>query len=204
MRAEIREIARQVRYAVRNPNRLGVARLRGLLLRSQLDEAGSSIGVSSWRLIYRAQGGGKVRLGEGVYLSRRTEIHLESRDAVLEIGAGTYMNQDITFWCQERISVGRLCLIAWDVDIMDSNFHTLVGAQMTAPVTIEDHVWIGAGCRILPGVTIGQNAVVAAGSVVTKDVPRGSLVGGNPAKVLREKVVWNDRGPNDPQIAHLA
>jgi len=56
----------------------------------------------------------------------------------------------------------------------------------TAPVIIEPHVWVGAGCIILPGVRIGPNAVVAAGSTVTRDVPPFTLVGGVPAKVIRK------------------
>ena len=53
------------------------------------------------------------------------------------------------------------------------------------PVVIENNVWIGAGAIILGGVTIGENSVVAAGAVVTRDVPRDTLAGGNPARVIR-------------------
>jgi acetyltransferase-like isoleucine patch superfamily enzyme len=195
MRGFLREAAIQGRYLVQHHDHMALARLRGLLLRPQLDQAGTSIGVASLRLIWREEGGGTVRIGDYVYLSRRTEIHLTTPESVFEIGAGTYMNQNITFWCQERITIGRRCIISWNVDIMDSNFHTLVGTKTTAPVTIGDHVWIGAGARIMPGVTVGKNAVVAAGSVVTKDVAPATLVGGNPARVLRENVVWNDDDP---------
>jgi maltose O-acetyltransferase len=58
--------------------------------------------------------------------------------------------------------------------------------SMPKPVKIEDDVWIGGNATIVPGVTIGEEAVVAAGSVVTKDVPPKTLVGGNPAKVIKE------------------
>mgnify|MGYP002801850995 FL=1 len=54
------------------------------------------------------------------------------------------------------------------------------------PVVIGNDVWIGGGCTILPGVTIGNNVVVAAGAVVTKDVPDNCIVGGVPAKIIRE------------------
>ncbi len=197
LRDELREIADQVTYAVRHHDRMAVARLRGLLVRHQLAEAGPGIGVAGFRrLIVREGVRGTVSLGESVYLARRTEIHLTGTDSVLEIGSGTYTNQDVIIWCQERISIGRLCLISWDVSITDSNYHSLTGAVVTAPVTIGDHVWVGAGARIMPGVTIGRNAMVAAGSVVTKDVPARALVGGNPAKVLRDDITWSyhDRG----------
>jgi maltose O-acetyltransferase len=53
------------------------------------------------------------------------------------------------------------------------------------PIKVEDNVWIGANATILPGVTIGKNSIVGAGAVVTKDVPENTIVGGNPAKVIR-------------------
>jgi acetyltransferase-like isoleucine patch superfamily enzyme len=192
---DLREMRRQLSYAVHHRDRMAWARLRALLLRTQLDEAGRDLGVSSWRLIYREEGGGKLRLGDGVYLSRRTSIHLTSRDAVFEVGAGSYMNEHVTFWCQERITIGRGCLIGWDSQIMDSNYHTIVGTRTTAPVTLGDHVWVGAGSWILPGVTIGTGAVVAARSLVTADVAPRTLVGGHPAKVLRTDITWTDEDP---------
>lgn len=54
------------------------------------------------------------------------------------------------------------------------------------PILIKRNAWIGATAVILPGVTIGENAIVAAGSIVTKDVPDNTIVGGNPAKIIRE------------------
>lgn len=61
---------------------------------------------------------------------------------------------------------------------------------MTLPISIGDHVWIGARSTILKGVSIGDGAVVAAGSLVTRDVPPGALVGGSPARMVRPKVEW--------------
>jgi maltose O-acetyltransferase len=58
--------------------------------------------------------------------------------------------------------------------------------EFSLPITVEDYVWIGGNSTILPGVTIGKHAIVAAGSVVTKDVPPNTIVGGNPARLIRE------------------
>ena len=76
---------------------------------------------------------------------------------------------------------------------MDRDYHKLESeTEVYKPVTIGNHVWIGCRCLILKGVTIGDGAVVAAGSVVTRDVPGGALVGGNPAKIIKEKVTWKE------------
>ena len=68
---------------------------------------------------------------------------------------------------------------------------TTDGGIKSAPITIGDRVWIGCRAIILAGVTIGEGSVVAAGSVVTRDVPPGTLVAGNPAKVIRETGPWS-------------
>ena len=108
---------------------------------------------------------------------------------------------------EERIEIGSYCLISWNVGIADSDFHPLEPAQRlidaralapflenrparpplrTAPVVIADNVWIGMNATILKGVTIGENSVVAAGSVVSKSVPPNTVVAGNPAVVVKE------------------
>ena len=59
-------------------------------------------------------------------------------------------------------------------------------AQFNLPVHIQDNVWLGAGCLVMPGVTIGENSVIGAGSVVTKDIPANVVAVGNPCRVLRD------------------
>jgi maltose O-acetyltransferase len=76
------------------------------------------------------------------------------------------------------------------------------GGLAVAPITLEDGVWLGARCMILPGVTVGQGAVVAAGAVVTRDVPPNALVGGVPARVLRE-LPSDDREMANDVVEHL-
>lgn len=109
----------------------------------------------------------------------------------LELGNDSFFNSSCTIRCHRLIRIGNRCAISHGVTIMDSDAHELNGRIRIAPVVVEDHVWIGSHAIILPGVTIGAGAVVAAGAIVSKDVPAGSLVGGVPAKVLREQVVWN-------------
>jgi len=92
------------------------------------------------------------------------------------------------------IEIGERCLIAANCQILDSSGHELLledparrnsSRDVPRPVTIGNDVWIGTGSIILPGVTIGDGSVVAAGSVVTKDVPSGVLAGGNPCRIIR-------------------
>ena len=96
--------------------------------------------------------------------------------------------------CFNEIRIGNGCAISWGVDILDSNSHQILvdgeWQPVDAPVIIGDDVWIGQGATILPGVEIGDGAVVAADAVVAIDVPPATLVAGCPAKVVRSDVEW--------------
>lgn len=113
------------------------------------------------------------------------------KNAVLEIGSG-YMNVNSIIHCYNHITIGNDVFIADHVIIRDSDNHKIVyeGYEMSKPINIGNHVWIGMRSTILKGVTIGDGAVIAAGALVNKDVPAHCIVGGVPAKVLKENVVW--------------
>ena len=127
------------------------------------------------------------------------------------IGDFTLLNGALIM-AEEKIEIGSYCLVSWNVGIADSDFHPLEPAQRlidaqalapyfkdqparpilkTAPVKIGDNVWIGMNAVILKGVTIGENSVVAAGSVVTKSVGPNVVVAGNPATVVKK---FNHKG----------
>jgi acetyltransferase-like isoleucine patch superfamily enzyme len=113
--------------------------------------------------------------------------------AVLEVGANYAMTGG-TICAAERIIIKDNVVVGTNTTIMDTDFHPLDPEQRklqpsnarTAMILIEDDVFIGMNCLILKGVTIGQGSVVGAGSVVTKDVPPGVVVAGNPARMVRE------------------
>ena len=116
------------------------------------------------------------------YSGVRLEI---GENARLEIGNGTYLNRNTLIICEKRIIIGKNCKIAWDVVIMDSDLHPMNSEPIVnKPVFIEDDVWIGCRAIILKGVTIGKGAIIAAGSVITKNIPPYTVWGGAPAKFI--------------------
>lgn len=112
------------------------------------------------------------------------------KGAHLELGKGSFINSDCKIRCHKEITIGEGCAISHDFTVMDSDAHELNGNRNTNPIHIGDYVWIGTRVTILNGVTVGDSAVIAAGALVTEDVPAGSLVGGVPAKIIRDKVEW--------------
>jgi acetyltransferase-like isoleucine patch superfamily enzyme len=106
----------------------------------------------------------------------------------------SFINIDGIISCADKITIGDKCAIARNVYFYDCDQHSIItdGKEKVnhAPITLEDHVWIGAGCIILKGVTIGEGSVIGAGSVVTKNVPKNCLAAGNPARVIRRNVKW--------------
>ncbi len=107
----------------------------------------------------------------------------------IRVGRNVFINQNCTFHDLGGIFIADDVLIGPNVSIITSG-HPVEPSQRRAcviarPVVIERNVWIAAGATIIGGVTVGENAVVAAGSVVTRDVPPNRLVAGNPASVIR-------------------
>ncbi len=118
----------------------------------------------------------------------------------LEVGANFAMTGG-TICAAQRISIGDNVNVGANTTIVDTDFHLLDPLQRrarpadakTAPVNIEDYVFIGMNCLILKGVTIGWGSVVGASSVVTRDVPPCVIVVGNPARIIRELKVSEGR-----------
>jgi acetyltransferase-like isoleucine patch superfamily enzyme len=138
----------------------------------------------------RVDGNGIIVIGDRVKIWSHIHItQLSVGDkARLTIGDHTFINTGVIISARNKIQIGKNCQIANQVIIMDNDFHGIENRSTPEdpePVIIEDNVWLATRCTILKGVTIGQGAVVAAGAVVTRDVPPYTLVGGIPAKIIR-------------------
>jgi galactoside O-acetyltransferase len=160
-----------------------------------------SIGPGSqvnWRRIGALSG--KIAIGRDSIIHCRVDFDMPS--GFVSIGNRSYLGASHLV-CNSRIDIGDDVIISWGVTIVDHNSHSLDWRKRkldvalwskgmkdwdgvkVAPVIVRNRVWIGFGASILKGVTLGEGAVVAAGSVVTKDVPAFALVGGNPARIIR-------------------
>ncbi|WP_099353818.1 sugar O-acetyltransferase [Fredinandcohnia onubensis] len=109
----------------------------------------------------------------------------------IHVGENFYANFDCVFLDVCEIQIGDSCFIAPGVHIYTATHPLHPVERVTAgefgkPVTIGDNVWIGGRAIINPGVKIGHNVVIASGAVVTKDIPDNVVVGGNPAKIIKE------------------
>jgi acetyltransferase-like isoleucine patch superfamily enzyme len=113
-------------------------------------------------------------------------------NAKLTLHGNAFLNTNSTLNCFCSIELGDGVAISDNVEIQDSDNHFINGEKdkMSAPIKIENNVWIGKNAIILKGVTIGQCAVIGAGAVVTKDIPPNSVVAGNPAKVIKNINYW--------------
>ncbi len=107
----------------------------------------------------------------------------------IRIGRNVFINQNCTFYDLGGLEIADDVMIAPNVSLLTSSHPLDPKARRSVtigkPIRIERGVWIAAGAIVIGGVTIGENAVIAAGSVVTKDVPPNMLVAGNPARVVR-------------------
>jgi acetyltransferase-like isoleucine patch superfamily enzyme len=105
---------------------------------------------------------------------------------VLEIGNGCFINDGVNICAIKHVVIGAFTKIADLAIIHDTTFHDVgpINPRKDEVITIGRNVWLGTACMVLPGVTIGDHAVVAAGAIVTKPVPARSVVAGVPAKVV--------------------
>jgi maltose O-acetyltransferase len=149
--------------------------------------------------------GGRNRLIIGQETFIDGQLLLLQKNATIHIGDNCFIGSNSRIWSATDLKIGNRVLISHDVNIHDSDAHTINSESRSAhfktifhtghppiieqlkakPITIHDDAWIGFGSTILKGVTIGKRAVVGANSVVLTDVPDDAIVVGNPATVVK-------------------
>jgi acetyltransferase-like isoleucine patch superfamily enzyme len=128
---------------------------------------------------------GRALTVDGMPFPTKIEVR---RGAELRIGNGCFINYGVDVVAGASITLGDSVLVGPLVSIVDDDMHQIEPGRdrRVAPITIGTNVWLGRGVQVLPGTTIGDHSVVAAGAVVRGDVPARVVVGGVPARVLRE------------------
>jgi acetyltransferase-like isoleucine patch superfamily enzyme len=155
-------------------------------------------GLHTGVFLHWIQGRGELIIGDNVRIDGKCSFSFAARfsdQPTLIIGDNTGIGHACSFTIGKKIVIGQHCRIAGQVWIFDSPGHPadpiarMASSPLTdeevRPVVIEDNVWIGERAIIMPGVTIGQGSMVAAGAVVMMNVPPNTMVAGNPARQLR-------------------
>ena len=180
-RYAVLDIAKSANIIANHSILFGWSNMRYSRLETGLIMADDSIlewGGANYKSLELIGYGSYIQIGEGAKLS---------------IG-NSFINREVKIICNRRISIGDGCVIAMGTVIRDNDggHHQMLSEnyQNQKPITIENHVWIGENSMILKGVTIGEGAVIAASSLINKDVPAHCLVAGNPAKIIRENINW--------------
>lgn len=136
------------------------------------------------------RGPGRVIFGHNVTIGMRVTPWTYAPEAVITIGDRVFLN-GTSFGCAREITIGADCILA-DAAVMDTNFHSVHvnrhdpdAPVRVKPVRLEPNVWVGSRAGLLPGTTIGANSVVGFGAVCAGAYPGNSIIGGNPAQVIR-------------------
>ena len=142
----------------------------------------------------------RIILHDGAYL-RGAELYVEDNNCTIEIGANTYIGHHSHFACTEdgsTLKVGSNCMISSYVQVRTGDSHSITDMQgnrinPSADVNIGNHCWLGEGCKLMKGVSLGQDSVVSTGAIVTKSFGSNVLLGGVPAKIIKDSISWDSK-----------
>ncbi len=142
----------------------------------------------------------RVDLGENVKISQSADFRLTGSGATIVLGHNCTIESALLIARDDTtITIGPESMLAYDIEIRTTDSHSILdeatGERINQDQSIQigAHVWIGARATVLKGVTIGDDSVIATGSVVSKDVGAGVVAGGIPARPLRSGVKWDRR-----------
>lgn len=136
---------------------------------------------------------GEFSIGDNTRIHKTFGIFID-KSAKFSIGNNSYINPESTIICKKQISIGDDCVISWRCQFLDDDMQSIiVNGKRTnppSPISIGNHVWICSDVKILPGTTIEDGVVVAAGSIVKGKLDANCLYGGVPARKLKEGIEW--------------
>ncbi len=140
------------------------------------------------KLLLDIEAGGHIDIRERVYFRTKYAANVLTafEHGRISIGEDCLLNGCIIS-ARERVDIGKGCMLSWNVSVLDCNLHQISNSEpeKIAAVSIGDYTWLGNCVTVLPGVKIGSHCVIAAGSIVTSDIPDNSLAAGVPAKIIR-------------------
>ncbi|TKT87649.1 acyltransferase [Dyadobacter frigoris] len=188
-------LIKKVKYLIR--------RILSVNIRRKMNASSSAVFYLSTKVFNLLNDPTKIVVGDQTFV--RGELHVFGYGGEITIGNRCFIGEGSRIWSGNKISIGNDVLISHNVNIIDTNSHEMdhieraegfvhlinVGYPKgpvninTAPIIIGNNVWINFNSIILKGVNIGDGAIIAAGSLVTKDVPAFTVVGGNPARVIK-------------------
>jgi acetyltransferase-like isoleucine patch superfamily enzyme len=146
-------------------------------------------------------GQGSIRFGKNVVMGTNispffyngyTFLNARNRKSEIYFDNGVWVNNNLIILCEgEGVYIGKDTLVGANVEIYDSDFHEIYpfnrkyGSAKNAKVIIGNNVWLGSNVKVLKGVTIGDNSIIANSSIVTKSIPENVIAGGIPAKIIK-------------------
>lgn len=129
------------------------------------------------------------------------ELWLEGNGCIIEIGENTFIGHHTHLACTEDNSIlilGNDCMLSSYVQVRTGDSHSILNLKgerinKARSVYIGHHCWLGEGCKVLKGVNLGKDVVVSTGAIVTKSFDNNVLLGGIPAKIIKEEIKWDSK-----------
>lgn len=139
----------------------------------------------------------KVTIKSFAYLEG-TVVHIEDNNCTIEIGEHTFVGPSHLACTEDgrSIIIGRDCMLSSNINVRTGDSHSVVDYEgnrinPASSVEIGDHCWVGEGAKVLKGVVLKNDTIVASGSIVTKSFSSNVLIAGNPARIIKENVSWD-------------
>lgn len=141
-----------------------------------------------------------LQISDDAFISGAT-LWIEDDFCRLEIGKKTFIGPSHLAVTENgsKLLIGEDCMLSSNINIRTGDSHSIIDLETSHRINnaknicISNHVWIGEGAKILKGVNLGDNCIISTGSIVTKSFPSNCLIGGIPAKILKEKVTWTEK-----------